>query len=190
MSECVVKKKKTKRSLKNDHVFCQLPKYHFYLISAPPHCFFYKQELHHHHHNNYYTSDADGHNSTSAETPSHITSSSAHRLEWCWRRWTEGEESLLQRQSHTSTDAASSQHFSEAAPPVTSQTCQTLHDSRFQSMDLDADCCHFGWRLCNFTVNHGLLQTAPPCDTLRTDTGFLAHRTVVHLLTDFRATAV
>lgn len=28
-------------------------------------------------------------------------------LEWCWRRWTEGEESLLQRQrqSHTSTDA-------------------------------------------------------------------------------------
>ncbi|KAL1252500.1 hypothetical protein QQF64_017193 [Cirrhinus molitorella] len=42
----------------------------------------------------------------------------------------------------------------------------------------------------NFTLNHGLLQTAPPCDTLRTDTGILPHRTVIHLLTDFSATAV
>lgn len=60
----------------------------------------------------------DGHNSTSAETPSHITSSSAHRLEWCcWRRWTEWAESLLQRQSHFSrcgaSTGASRQHFSE-----------------------------------------------------------------------------
>lgn len=152
-----------------------------------------------------------GINSTSAETPSHITSSSAHRLEWCWRRWTEGAESLLQPQSHTSTDAVRPRqpHVStsarsywaterkasslcrqpEAAPPITSETCPTVHDSLFQSMDLDADCCHFGWRSYNFILNHGLLQTAPPCDTLRTDTGFLPYHTVVHLLTDFSATA-
>lgn len=143
----------------------------------------------------------DGHNSTSAETPSHITSSSAHGLEWCcWRRWTEWAESLSltsadaarPRERHVSTSASSYEaterkasslcRQSEAAPPVTSETRQTVHDNSFQGMDLDADCCYFGWRLCNFTLNHSLLQTAPPCDTLRTDTGFL--------LTDFSATAV
>jgi len=52
-----------------------------------------------------------------------------------------------------------------------------------QIMDSDAGCCHFGWGLCNFTSNHGLLLTAPPCDTLRTDTGFLPYwRISVRLL--------